>query len=215
VITGYNSDVRHGSRTFHVQTEDKGLANPKIETLIYLGGEILDSYRGTYDDLLAEPPVPDQAIQARMDDQHKSVIRDIKNGKYDTTPTDPEAAEQRVFNERPLDQAILEYLAHEGDADTLELVLERPIRPVFGEPFAFNVRARLCASQSPVPGAEVTVRVISSLKKAVTLTGGRTDADGFFAAQVDLPHSQPGHCAVVITCASDFGTDELRALITD
>lgn len=215
MITGYNSDVRHGSRTFHVQTEDKGLANPKIETLIYLGGEILDSYRGSYDDLLADPPVSDQAIQARMDDQHKTVIRDIKNGKYDTTPSDVEAEEQRVFNDRPLDQAILEYLAHEGDVDTLELVLEQPIRPVFGETFAFSVRARLCVTQSPVAGADVSVRMISSLKKAGVLASGRTDADGFFSAQVQLPHSQPGHCAVVITCTSDFGNDELRALITD
>ena len=215
MITGYNSDVRHGSRVFHVQTEDKGLANPKIETLIYLGGEILDSYRGGYEDLLGEPQAQDQAIQARMDEQHKSVIKEIKNGKYDTTPSDPQVAEQRVFNDRPLDQAILEYLAHEGDTDTLELVLDQAIRPVFGQPFAFSVRARLCASQSPVPGAEMNVRLISSFKKASILASGRTDADGFFSAQVDLPPSQPGHCAVVIACASDFGNDELRALITD
>ena len=38
MITGYNTDVRHGNRIFHVQTEDKGLGNPKIETLIYVGG---------------------------------------------------------------------------------------------------------------------------------------------------------------------------------
>jgi hypothetical protein len=215
VITGYNSDVRHGSRVFHVQTEDKGLANPRIETLIYLGGEILDSYRAGYEDLLAEPPVQDQVIQARMDDQHKSVIKGIKNGKYDTTPADPQVAEQRVFNDRPLDQAILEYLAHEGETDTLELVLDQPIRPVFGQPFAFSVRARTCVSQSPVAGAEVAVRLISSFKKAGVLAAGRTDADGFYTAQVDLPPSQPGHCAVVIACASDFGNDELRALITD
>jgi hypothetical protein len=215
VITGYNSDIRHGSRVFHVQTEDKGLGNPKIETLIYLGGEILDSYRGTYDDLLTEPQVQDQVIQARMDEQHKSVIRDIKNGKYDTTPTDPQLAEQHVFNDRPLDQAILEYLAHDGDTDTLELVLDQPIRPVFGQPFAFNIRARLCVSQSPVAGADVTVRLISSFKKADPLAAGKTDADGGYAAQVDLPPSQPGHCAVVISCASEFGNDELRALITD
>ena len=214
MITGYNSDVRHGSRVFHVQTEDKGLLNPRIETLIYLGGEILDSYRGTYDDLLAEPPVPEPAIQARMDDQHKSVIRDIKNGKYDTTPSDPQLAEQRVFNDRPLDQAILEYLASEGDADTLELVLDQPLRPVFGEPLRFSLRTRLCVSQSPVPGAEVTIRLISSLTKPGTLGAGRTDADGSYAAAVELPPSQPGHCAVVISCASDFGNDEIRALIT-
>jgi len=214
VITGYNSDVRHGNRIYHVQTEDKGIANPKIETLIYLGGEILDSYRGTYEDLVAEPPIQDQAIQARMDEQHKSVIRDIKNGKYDTTPTDPQLAEQRVFNDRPLDQAILEYLAQEGDTDTLEMVMEEPLTPTFGQYFTFRIQTRLCISQAPLAGTEVTVRIISNLKKAAILTAGKTDPEGVYTASVDLPPSQPGHCALVISCASEFGNDEVRALIT-
>jgi hypothetical protein len=213
MITGYNTDVRHGSRVFHVQTEDKGLSNPKIESLIYLGGEILDSYRGTYDDLLADPPVPDHAIQTRMEEQHKAVIRDIKNGKYDTTPNDPQLAEKSVFNDRPLDQAILEYLAQEGDTDTLELVLEEPLAPTFGTPFPFRIRARLCVSQAPLAGADVTVRIISSLKKAAVIASGRTDPDGLFTGVVDLPPSQPGHCAVVLSCTSEFGNDEVRALI--
>ena len=214
MITGYNTDVRHGSRVFHVQTEDKGLSNPKIESLIYVGGEILDSYRGTYDDLLAEPPIPDNAIQSRMDEQHKAVIRDIKNGKYDTTPSDPHAAEQSVFNDRPLDQAILEYLSVEGDADTLELVLEEPLVPVFGSAFSFQVRTRLCVSQAPLPGADVTVRIISNLKKAVTMASGKTNLEGLYRANVELPPSQPGNCAMVISCTSEFGQDEVRALIT-
>jgi hypothetical protein len=213
MITGYNTDVRHGSRVFHVQTEDKGLSNPKIESLIYVGGEILDSYRGAYDDLLAEPPVPDNAIQFRMEEQHKAVIRDIKNGKYDTTPNDTQAAEQSVFNDRPLDQAILEYLSQEGDTDTLELVLLEPLVPKFGAPFTFKVRTRLCVSQAPLAGAAVTVRIISSLKKAATLAGGQTDAEGVYSTTVELPPSQPGHCAIVITCTSEFGNDEVRALI--
>jgi hypothetical protein len=214
MITGYNTDVRHGNRIFHVQTEDKGLANPKIETLIYVGGEILDSYRGSYEDLLGDPPIQESAIQSRMDEQHKSVIRDIKNGKYDTTPNDPLLAEQSVFNEKPLDQAILEYLQLEGETDTLEMVLDGPMLPRFGEVFHVRVRARLCVSQTPVSGAEVTVRLLSSLKKAGTLSAGRTDSEGVFGTDVELPPSQPGHCAVLIACTSEYGNDEVRALIT-
>lgn len=214
MITGYNTDVRHGSRVFHVQTEDKGLSNPKIESLIYVGGEILDSYRGTYDDLLAGAPIPDNAIQSRMEEQHKAVIRDIKNGKYDTTPSEAAPLEQSVFNDRPLDQAILEYLSQEGDADTLELVLEEPLAPIFGTAFTFKIRTRLSVSQAPLAGAEVTVKIISSLKKAAMLASGKTDPDGLYTASVDLPPSQPGHCAIVIACTSEFGNDEVRALLT-
>jgi hypothetical protein len=31
---------------------------------------------------------------------------------------------------------------------------------------------------------------------------------------VELPPSQPGQCAIVVSCASDFGNDELKALVT-
>lgn len=213
MITGYNTDVRHGNRIFHVQTEDKGLGNPKIETLIYVGGEILDNYRSSYEDLLGGP-ISESVIQARMDEQHKAVIRDIKNGKYDTTPGEGEAAEQQVFNDRPLDQAILEYLQQEGDVDTLELVVEEHLKPTFGTLFPIRIKARLCISQNPVVGAEVTIRMISSLKKAVTLLSGKTDPEGVFQGQVDVPPSQPGHCALLVGCGCDAGSDEIRVLIT-
>lgn len=214
MITGYNTDVRHGNRIFHVQTEDKGLTNPRIETLIYVGGEILDSYRGTYEDLITAGIATEASIQSRMDEQHKGVIRDIKNGKYDQTPPEGDLAEQQIFNERPLDQAILEYLQHEGDVDTLELVLDEPLKPVFGAHYRVRLQARLCVSQSPVAGAEVTVRLASSLKKAALLLSGKTDGEGVFEGQVELPQSQPGHLALVIGCSAEAGSDEVRAPIT-
>ncbi|NWJ40947.1 MAG: hypothetical protein HXX12_08240 [Geothrix sp.] len=211
MITGYNTDVRHGNRVFHVQTEDKGLSNPKIETLIYVGGEILDSYRSSYEDLIVAPPITESVIQSRMDEQHRAVIRDIKNGKYDLTP--PDLLEQQAFNDRPLDQAILEFLQQEGDVDTLELVLDQPLKPAFGSLFKVQVRARLCQSQSPVSGAEVAVKLVSSLKKATGLLSGKTGVDGFFVGEVQLPPSQPGQCAVVVSCTSDQGFDEVKATV--
>lgn len=212
MITGYNTDVRHGNRVYHVQTEDKGLSNPKIETLIYVGGEILDNYRSSYEDLLAQPPLSEPVVQGRMDEQHRAVIRDIKNGKYDQTP--PDLLEQQAFNERPLDQAILEFLQQEGDVDTLELVVDQPLRPTFGAPFHVQVKARLCQSQAAVAGAEVAVKLVSSLKKAVPLAAGRTDEQGRFSGEVQLPPSQPGQCAVVVSCTSDQGFDEVKATVT-
>ncbi len=213
MITGYNTDVRHGTRVFHVQTEDKGISNPRIETLIYVGGEILDSYRSSYEDLLSDGPVSEPVIQSRMDEQHKAIIRDIKNGKYDTTPAD--ISERQAFNDRPLDQAILEYLQQEGEVDTLELMVDAALKPRFGTLFPVTVRARLSHSQNPVAGAEIGIRMVSSLKKAVPLLTGHTDAEGVFRGQVEIPPSQPGQCAVIVSCASEAGTDEIKALVTE
>ena len=97
--------------------------------------------------------------------------------------------------------------------DTLELVLDHPLKPVFGNPFRIRVKARLCHSQGPVADAEVSVKLVSSLKKATSLLSGRTDGEGLFAGEVLLPSSQPGQCAVVVSCTSEQGFDEIKAVV--
>ncbi len=48
MITGFNTDIKHGEKVYHIQTEDKGLQNPYIESLVYVGGEILASKKTSY-----------------------------------------------------------------------------------------------------------------------------------------------------------------------
>ena len=54
MLTGYNTDIRHGEVVLHVQTEDKGRENPAIETVIYLKGQVLAARRTPYAKLLEE-----------------------------------------------------------------------------------------------------------------------------------------------------------------
>jgi hypothetical protein len=82
MITGYNTDVRHGEVVYHVQTEDKGVANPFIESLVYVGGQVLASKRASYADLLAEGR-EEKEIIAFMDHQHRTMIAAIRHGKLD------------------------------------------------------------------------------------------------------------------------------------
>ena len=103
MITGFNTDVKYRGVVYHVQTEDKGTANPLIETLIYKGGEILGSRRLPYGDLVKGDDEP--AITKLMEDQHKGVIMDVKRGRYD-------ADEGRtVMEDLSLDELVLAYLA--------------------------------------------------------------------------------------------------------
>jgi len=82
MITGYNTDVRHNEVVFHVQTEDKGLGNPLIESLVYVGGQVLASKRASYAELLAEGK-EEKDIVALMDHQHRTMIAAIRHGKLD------------------------------------------------------------------------------------------------------------------------------------
>jgi hypothetical protein len=82
VITGFNTDVRHNNRVFHIQTEDKGEGNPFIESLVYVGGEILATRRTSYGEVLKEPR-DDRAIQELMEQQHRTMIAAIQRGRFD------------------------------------------------------------------------------------------------------------------------------------
>ena len=54
MISGFNTDVDHDGTVFHVQTEDKGRANPVIESLVFVGGQVVVSKRDEYAEMLEE-----------------------------------------------------------------------------------------------------------------------------------------------------------------
>ena len=103
MITGFNTDVKYRGVVYHVQTEDKGTANPLIETLIYKGGEILGSRRLPYADLVAAGDEP--AITKLMEDQHKGMIMEVKRGRFDAS------GDRTVMEDLSLDELVLAYLA--------------------------------------------------------------------------------------------------------
>jgi hypothetical protein len=82
VITGYNTDVKHRNRVFHIQTEDKGEANPCVESLVYVGGEIVASKRTSYADVIKRGH-DDHAVQDLMEQQHRTMIAAIQRGRFD------------------------------------------------------------------------------------------------------------------------------------
>lgn len=82
MITGYNTDVEFEGVTYHVQTEDKGLAKPIILSLVYDRGTILASKRLPYDDLL-EGGFDEDVLAARLARQHKLICAAIQGGRIE------------------------------------------------------------------------------------------------------------------------------------
>jgi len=82
VITGFNTDVKHKNRVFHIQTEDKGEANPYVESLVYVGGEILATKRTSYAEVIKDGR-DDHAVQDLMEQQHRTMIAAIQRGRFD------------------------------------------------------------------------------------------------------------------------------------
>ncbi|MFA7060454.1 MAG: hypothetical protein WC156_06520 [Pedobacter sp.] len=82
MVLGYNHNVIYKGEVFHVQTEDSGVTNPHIITLLYKGGVILCSKKTSYADILKMENLED-VVEELMKEQHKDLMRRLKTGEFD------------------------------------------------------------------------------------------------------------------------------------
>lgn len=107
MFTGYNSNIELDGKAFHVQTEDKGLDNPVMETCVYLGGQVVARVLTSYADLADSPDYTRDRILRRMQEQHQSLIEDLQMGRLEAKPKVRRKAAARVLNP---DNLIEEYV---------------------------------------------------------------------------------------------------------
>jgi len=81
-VSGFNHNITHRQRVYHVQTEDSGVNNPTIVTLLYVGGNILAQKKTSYAELLGAPNLAEQ-VRQRMEEQHKEMLYAVRAGRYD------------------------------------------------------------------------------------------------------------------------------------
>lgn len=82
MVLGYNHNLMYKGEVFHVQTEDSGVANPHIITLLYRGGVIISSKKTSYSDILKMDNL-EVVIEELMKEQHKEMMRRLKAGEFD------------------------------------------------------------------------------------------------------------------------------------
>jgi hypothetical protein len=83
MIPGFNHNIKHKGRVFHVQTEDSGPKNPHIITHLFVGGNIVSSKKTQYADLVGQPNY-EAVVRKMMEEQHKQMLRSLVNGAFDT-----------------------------------------------------------------------------------------------------------------------------------
>ena len=147
MLTGYNTDIKHSGIVYHVQTEDGGVDNPMIVSLVYQGGRILASRKTSYAQLLGTDGLLPK-LRNLLEKQHQEMIKAIHTGTLGgaqgkgpwqseqaaAAPAPPQdqpgvnvhrqssdetdpVQPQASASEKNLDQVILEYLASEIDND--------------------------------------------------------------------------------------------------
>ena len=77
-VLGYNHNLRHRGRVFHVQTEDSGQAYARLHTHLFFEGTILSSKKQEYD-----PSASEDAVRTLMQQLHKSMIKELTKGEHD------------------------------------------------------------------------------------------------------------------------------------
>ena len=233
MITGFNTDIKHNEKVYHVQTEDKGVGNPYIESLVYVGGEILASKKTSYAEQL-KGGVDEKWIGGLMEQQHRTMIAAIKRGRFDgpaevTKVTEqPTAATLRQNeplpparartltpgeDEKTLDQVVIDYLASEAESEHLELALLTQADFFAGSPVEMRVAARKSLSQAPIPSATIEVKVISTVEPPRVVFRGSTAADGTAVVRCTIPAFRDGTAAVIISAQSAIGNDEVKQLV--
>jgi len=82
-LLGYNNNIRHKNRVFHIQTEDSGVRHPHIITHLFMdGGRILKSVKTSYAEHLGVEKMAD-LVRKMMKDQHKGMLIALRDGQFD------------------------------------------------------------------------------------------------------------------------------------
>ncbi|MFT3923618.1 MAG: hypothetical protein QM778_13895 [Myxococcales bacterium] len=82
-LLGYNTNVRHKGKLYHIQTEDSGVGHPHIITHLFAdGGRIVASKKTSYTEHVGSQAMQD-TVKKLMQAQHKAMFIALRDGVYD------------------------------------------------------------------------------------------------------------------------------------
>lgn len=145
-LLGFNNNVRHKGRIFHIQTEDSGLQYARILTHLFAdGGRIVKSARTDYAEHLGREDMA-QVVRGLMKEQHKAMFVALRAGELDDVI-------ERACGPAPEGAAPAERASRPSLADVV-LAASAPPRPSAAEAVDAGLAAAPAPrSEPPPPGA--------------------------------------------------------------
>ncbi len=208
-LLGYNNNVRHRGKVFHLQTEDSGVNAPRINTHLFAdGGRIVKSARIDYSEFLEAPDLKER-VKSMMKAQHKEMFLALRSGALEEQLGFSEASEGQSESaqteshrkEKPKaasdnsassEQSGLSHVASEARV-TKERVTTSSVRQVIagGRPTLSDAMLPLIDSSERVPHREERKPVsIQQLKE-------KTESDAEFTSAVAVPEKDRPAVAAV------------------
>jgi hypothetical protein len=97
-LLGYNNNVLHEGRVFHIQTEDSGPEHAHVFTHLFgEGGRVIATRKTCCAEYVGTPRCVDR-VKKLMQAQHKAMFIALRDGLFDVD----ELAGARAFAERPI-----------------------------------------------------------------------------------------------------------------
>lgn len=93
MFIGANTNIKHKGKIFHIQTEDGGLDQHTLTTILFKNGAILSSRKTSYIDIPKSPTYA-ETIKEMMQEQHKQMMRDLVSGKFENDASLSEGEEK-------------------------------------------------------------------------------------------------------------------------
>ncbi|MCA9582972.1 MAG: hypothetical protein KC416_14330 [Myxococcales bacterium] len=89
-LLGYNTNVRHNDKLYHIQTEDSGIKRPHVITHLFAdGGRIVASRKTSYAEHVGAENVA-EIVKNLMREQHKGMFISLRDGEFDAQEAEAE-----------------------------------------------------------------------------------------------------------------------------
>ena len=200
---GFNSNVELGAAVYHVQTEDRGLHHPFVDTVVLFGGRVLYRRSDSYQDLLRGTALDEAALRARVEGQHLEVMEALRAGSLSLEDNHPAEIEVKLCN--PTSWLVA------GQASLEVEVLSRAERkPISG----VEVQASIEGAEgegAKAAKAESGQTEGAERERKTSQFAAQTDADGRARLHFRMPKvADHGNPALVIRARGARAQDQIR-----
>jgi hypothetical protein len=202
MLFGHNTNVTVNGLVIHVQTEDRGSNSALIDTTVYHRGRVLHRRTNNYSDLLPLNPDREAALKVRLDDQHRTVLDELRSGALHVAlpATPPAPAPAPITPPQPPAKTLL--------VQQLSVDLLNPRTWLTGKHASLYLVVRRKDGGAPVVGVGVTARVEGAAEPVQV--SGQTNADGHAQLAFDMPRPASEEIALVIDAILGEARGQLR-----
>jgi hypothetical protein len=183
-LLGFNNNVKHKGRIFHIQTEDSGVKHPHVITHLFTdGGRLLKTTKTSYAEQLGAERL-EQIVRDLMKEQHKAMFIALQDGQldyvFDEAPPSSRGAappeKPRKTHRPPRGEAPDPFVAPPPDA-AIEIAAQAELRK--SRPPARPKKSDRPARKSDAPrAAERSARRYASSRPATVFASSRSPAAG-------------------------------------